>query len=81
MLGALVHPRPDKVRVPRARRKENRRISFRMPSSALFATLVAAATLLAGAAGGLVRRELTKVGRPVAVGNLTVVDAVMGKYS
>ena len=52
-----------------------------MPSSALFATLVAAATLLAGAAGGLVRRELTKVGRPVAVGNLTVVDAVMGKYS
>ena len=44
-------------------------------SSALFGVaLVAAAGLLAEAADGLTRRELTKVGRPVNVFNLSVVD-------
>ena len=55
------------------------RTKFVVTSSALFAALVAVAALPAGAADGLARRELTKVGRPVSVLNLTVIDPATGE--
>jgi len=49
-----------------------------MPPSVL-AMLVTATVLLAGVADGVSRRELTKVGRPFDVQNLTAVDPATGE--